>query len=246
MEEIKTINYYKNKLIKTTQEIKHLSFSEIYEIGEEIFEWLKKGEMARDEFLRTIPFYKNIIFPDLEVLRSGFQNYQGEAAMINRVYILFRRLFIDYFEEQSKTGLKEIPDLFMRNILIEYYQNVPDWFDWYVLEELSITMIEQEETNLHYFKYALPAILVDRINFTSGISLTEYVSKIAQSSTGRELFDVFKSTESKILLYNMGTITHDSLSTLFKLIFKKLHDYERFYELSRDHQYSKVESIWDI
>lgn len=246
MEEIKNIDYYKNKLIKTLQEIKYLYYSEIYEIGKEIFEWLKEGEMSRDEFLRTIPFYRNIIFPDLDVLRSGFQNYPGEVEMINRVYILFRRIFIDYFEEQSKTGLKEDPVLFMRSNLLEYYRNVPDWFDWYVLEELSITMIEQEETNLHYFKYALPAILVDRINFTSGISLTEYISKIAQSSTGRELFDIFKSTESKILLYNMGTITHDSLSTLFKLIFKKLHDYERFYELSRDHQYPKVESIWDI
>lgn len=246
MEEIKNIDYYKNKLIKTLQEISDLSFSEIYEIGEEIFEWLKEGEMSRDEFLRTIPFYRNIIFPDLDVLRSGFQNYPGEAVMINRVYILFRRIFIDYFEEQSKTGLKEIPYLFMKSTLIEYYHNVPDWFDWYVSDELPVTMVEQEETNLHYFKYALPAILMDRINFTSGISLTEYIFRISQFSTGQELYDVFRTKESKILLYNMGTITNSPMSTWFKSIFKKLYDYERFYKLSGDHQHSEVEFIWDI
>ncbi len=222
MEEIKNIDYYKNKLIKTLQEIKYLYYSEIYEIGKEIFEWLKEGEMSRDEFLRTIPFYRNIIFPDLDVLRSGFQNYPGESVMINRVYILFRRIFIDYFEEQSKTGLKEIPDLFMRSILIGYYHNIPDWFDWYISDELSVTMIEQEERNLHYFKYALPAILMGRINFMSGISLTEYISGISKFSTGQELCDIFRTKESKILLYNMGTITNSSMSTLFKIIFKKL------------------------
>lgn len=246
MEEIKNIDYYKNKLIKTLQEIKYLYYSEIYEIGKEIFEWLKEGEMSRDEFLRTIPFYRNIIFPDLDVLRSGFQNYPGEVEMINRVYILFRRIFIDYFEEQSKTGLKEDQVLFMRSTIIEYYRNVPDWFDWYVSEELSITAVEQEEKDLHYFKYALPAILMDRINFTSGISLTKYILRISQFSMTKELYDVFRTKESKILLYNMGTITNSSISTLFKSIFKNLYDYERSYKLSGDYQYSKIESIWNI
>lgn len=245
MEEIKNIDYYKNKLIKTLQEIKYLYYSEIYEIGKEIFEWLKEGEMSRDEFLRTIPFYRNIIFPDLDVLRSGFQNYPGEVEMINRVYILFRRIFIDYFEEQSKTGLKEDPVLFMRSNLLEYYRNVPDWFDWYVSNEL-VTMVEQEEKDLHYFKYALPAILMNRINFMSGISLTEYIFRISQFSMTKELYDVFRTKESKILLYNMGTITNSSISTLFKLIFKNLYDYERSYKLSGDYQYSKIEFIWDI
>lgn len=247
MEEIKNIDYYKNKLIKTLQEIKYLYYSEIYEIGKEIFEWLKEGEMSRDEFLRTIPFYRNIIFPDLDVLRSGFQNYPGEVEMINRVYILFRRIFIDYFEEQSKTGLKEDPVLFMRSNLLEYYRNVPDWFDWYVSDELPVTMVGQEETNLHYFKYALPAILMDRINFTSGISLTEYIFRIFQFSTEEGLYDVFRTKESKILLYNMGTIINSPMSTLFKSIFKKLYDYERLYKrLSGDHQHSEAEFIWDI